>query len=344
MKTVAIPGTDLRPSALCLGTNRFGTVIPADDAFALLDAFVEVGGTFLDTAHIYADWIVGAPKSASEKTVGAWLRARGNRCALTIATKGGHPELTTPRISRLSPGELAADLAASLENLGTDRLDLFWLHRDDPGIPVGDILGPLEEFVRQGLISYYGCSNWRAARIAQAQEYAAAHGLHGFAANQPQWSLAVPNRAGLSDPEHLVVMSADDYALHVRTGLACMPWSSQGQGFFEKLARGGVDGLSAGDRRGYLNDLNLERWSPVSEMAERYGATLTAVALSFLISQPFVTVPIVGPRTAEQLRTCVQALDLALGPDDLAFISGGRMAAGMQQAASAYESAGLTRR
>lgn len=330
MRTVTLPGTDLTPSALCLGTNRFGTVIARDDAFALLDAFVGMGGTFIDTANIYADWIPGAPKSASENTIGAWLRSRGNRAGLTLATKGGHPDLRAMSVSRLSPAELRHDAEASLANLGVERIDLYWLHRDDPAIPVGEILEAVEELAAAGLIRYYGASNWRPARMRAAHEYAQRHGLAGFSANQPQWSLAVPNEAALSDPERLVVFGPDDYAFHRETGMAVMPWSAQGQGFFEKLARGGVDGLGAADRRGYLNDLNVARFARVAEVAQQRGVSLTVVALAYLMSQPFVTVPVIGPRSVEQLAACAEALDCALTPAEIAFLAGGLPAAGVQ--------------
>ncbi len=323
MRTVRIPGTDLAPSALCLGTNRFGTAIPEGDAFVLLDAFVEMGGAFIDTAHIYADWLPGAPPSASENTIGRWLTARGNRSTLTVATKGAHPDLRAMNVSRLSPAELTADLTASLKNLATDHVDLYWLHRDDRAIPVGDIIEPLEELARQGLLRYYGCSNWRVDRIAAAEDYAAQHRLKGFVGNQPQWSLARANQSGLSDPEGLVIFGDDDYRLHLHSGLAVMPWSSQGQGFFEKLTRGGVDGLGEGIRKTYLNETNLERAPRVAEVADRHGASVNAVSLAYLLCQPFATIPVVGPRTTEQLRDSIQALDVSLTAAELEYLRSG---------------------
>ena len=320
MKHIHIPDSELTPSAISLGTNRFGSVIPADDAFRLLDEYVELGGNLIDTGHIYADWIPGAPHSASEKTIGAWLRSTGSRDTILLATKGGHPDLATPHISRLSPADLALDVAESLEFLGTDRIDLYWLHRDDPAIPVGDILEPMEEFVRAGQIRYYGCSNWRIGRIRAAAAYAAAHGLRGFLANQPQWSLAIPSREALSDPERLVVFDQESYRFHLETGMAVLPWSSQGQGFFEKVDHLGITGLSEKDRQGYGNAANMARFPPVKEVAERRGVSLTEIALSYLISQPFATIPIVGSRTVEQLRQCMRAADLTLSPSEMAYL------------------------
>jgi aryl-alcohol dehydrogenase-like predicted oxidoreductase len=102
MNHLSIPGSDLTPSQLCLGTNRFGTVIPKSDSYALLDAFFSQGGNFVDTAHIYADWISDVPKSASEKTIGSWIKSRRNRDRVILATKGAHPHLESMHISRMS--------------------------------------------------------------------------------------------------------------------------------------------------------------------------------------------------------------------------------------------------
>jgi aryl-alcohol dehydrogenase-like predicted oxidoreductase len=322
MRYAPIPHTDLLPAVIALGTNRFGTAIAARDAFALLDAYVDLGGNFIDTAHIYADWLPGATHSASEKTIGAWLRARGRRDRLVLATKGAHPELATPHISRLSPAEIGADVRESLEFLQTDHVDLYWLHRDDPAVPVADILGALEELVHAGLIRYYGCSNWRPPRIRSALDHAVAGGLTGFVANQPQWSLAAPNRAALSDPERLVVLDAEGLELHRETGLALVPWSSQGQGIFDKLARLGVEGLNEKDRLAYVNDVNLRRLARVQALSEEQGASISAIALSYLTSQPFPTYPIVGCRTTSQLAESVQAVEVTLTTAELAFLAG----------------------
>lgn len=318
MRYVTVPGTDLSASVLCLGTNRFGSELDARASFALLEAFVADGGTFIDTAHIYADWIPSAPRSASEKTLSAWLRASGRRDQIVLATKGGHPDLAAMQRSRLSRAALEQDVNASLACLQTDRIDLYWLHRDDPALPVGEILETLNAIQRTGKLRYFGCSNWRAPRLREAQAYAQAHGLAGFAANQPQWSLAAPNRAALSDPERLVVFDADAYAFHQAAGLAVVPWSAQGQGYFDKLDRLGAAGLADADRRKFDSAANQALYPPVKALAQRYGVSVGAIALSYLLSQPFAVYPVIGPRTVEQWRASLPALTVTLTPADLA--------------------------
>lgn len=317
MRTLTIPGTDLNASLLCLGTNRFGSEIDAATSAALLDAFVEQGGNFIDTAHIYADWIPTAIRSASEKTLGVWLKDRGCRDKIVLATKGAHPDLAIMHIPRLARGDLLHDVDASLTCLQTDRIDLYWLHRDDPATPVGEILETLNDIQRTGKIRHFGCSNWQAPRLRAAQDYADAHALRGFVANQPQWSLAAPNRAGLSDPERLVIFDEDARAYHVETGLAVMPWSAQGQGYFDKLDRLGPDGLAPADRLKYDSPANRALLPTVKALAERRGVPVGAIALGYLLAQPFPTYPVIGPRTPDQLAASLKALEVALTPEEV---------------------------
>ncbi len=317
MRYVNIPGTTLSPSVIALGTNRFGSLMNRDDSFALLDAYIELGGTFIDTAHIYADWIPGAPHSASEKTIGAWLHKQNCRAQVVLATKVGHPNLKTPHISRLSAQELLDDLAESLEFLQTDYVDLLWLHRDDPGLPVGEIVDAMNQVIRTSKVKHVGCSNWRAPRIREANAYAHTHGLCGFVANQPQWSLAIPNREALSDPERLVVFGAQDYTWHSEMGMAVIAYSAQAQGFFEKLDRLGIAGMTDKDRRGYYSEANARLLPVVKSLAAKHQVSINALALSYLLAQPFVTIPVVGPRTVEQLRDSIVAVDVLLSHDEL---------------------------
>ncbi|MBX3011193.1 MAG: aldo/keto reductase, partial [Caldilineaceae bacterium] len=150
MKQVRIGNTDLTPSALCLGTGSFGTSIPQAEAFTLLDAFVAQGGNFLDTAHVYGNWVPDLPRSISERTLGAWMKARGNRQQILIGTKGAHPDLATMHIPRLAPADIEQDLQESLEHLQTDYIDLYQVHSPDPSTPIEETLRALDDLVRSG--------------------------------------------------------------------------------------------------------------------------------------------------------------------------------------------------
>lgn len=318
MRTLNLPNTSLTVSAVCLGTAEFGAAVPAADALRLLDAFLAAGGNFIDTAKVYADWRPGE-RSIGEKTIGAWLRARRNRNDLVIATKGAHPELATMSVSRLSPGEISADIEASLGNLGVDDIDLWYLHRDDPVRPVGEIIETLNAQVAAGRIRFFGCSNWRTDRIAAAQAYAAARGLRGFSANQMYWNLAETNPAALSD-KTVVVMDGSMAGLHTRTQLAAVPYSSQAQGFFQKLDAGAI---SPREFRGgvYASPVNRARLARLVEMRAVTGLSLTQLSLGYLMAQPFPTVPVVGCNSLGQLVDTLTACDVALTPAQAAWLA-----------------------
>src|ERR1700676_5506622 len=156
MKFKNIPHTDVYPSAICLGTASFGTSLDVPTAYRLLDTFVEHGGNFIDTAHVYGAW-VSYGYGLSEKIIGQWVKERRLEENTIIATKGGHPLLSAMHIPRLSRQEIVADLDESLHCLQTASIDLYWLHRDDPQRPVAEILETLNGQVKQGKIRYFGC-------------------------------------------------------------------------------------------------------------------------------------------------------------------------------------------
>jgi aryl-alcohol dehydrogenase-like predicted oxidoreductase len=316
MRIIQIPGTDLKPSALCLGTGGLGSAVDREHSFELLDAFVAQGGNFLDSAKVYADWLP-IERSSSEKTIGRWMQARGNRAQVIVATKGAHPHLGSMHIPRLSPEEIASDVDASLGHLQTDTIDLYWLHRDDPQRPVGEIIEALNTHIRAGKLRYIGCSNWRAERIQAAHEYAAAHGLQGFVGDQMWWTLGAINKQKVADPT-LVMMDDELHALHTRSGMAAIPYSSQAGGLFNKLAQGRTRTVSP------LYDLgeNEARLGRIQQVAAQSSLTLTQVVLGYLLAQPFPTIPIVGCHTLEQLADSLSAAEVRLTPEQLRFLVG----------------------
>ena len=212
MKQIVLPGTDLEVSSLCLGAGPIGSAVDQGESYRLLDAFLDHGGNFVDSALVYANWLP-IEKSISEKTIGRWMKLRGNRGRVVVGTKGAHPDLAAMHVSRLSPGEIVGDLEASLRHLQTDRIDLYWLHRDDPHRPAGEIVETLNGQVIAGKVRWFGCSNWRAPRIREAQAYAAGHGLRGFVADQMMWSAAVVDPQAIAD-RTIVVMDDSLRQLH----------------------------------------------------------------------------------------------------------------------------------
>lgn len=316
MNQFTLPGVTLPLSVLCLGTANYGSAYSRDQSFALLDAFAEAGGSFLDTAHVYADWLPNG-RGASERTVGEWLRTRGVRDGFAVATKGGHPRLETMERSRLRPDDLARDLTESLERLGTDRVDLYWLHRDDPAVPVGEILGALNERLAAGRVRALGASNWPPARLRAAAEYARTHGLTSFVAAQIGWSLAVPNQT--QEQWHdMRFMDADDLRYYCATGLRVIPFSPQAGGFF-------AHPYDPADPRHalYHNPTNAGRWERVRQLADRRGVSANAVALAYLLSHPCGGAAVIGPRTVAQFEDSLTAVALELGDLERNFLEEG---------------------
>lgn len=311
MKTIQIPNTTLAVSSICLGTGEIGTSVAGEDAFALLDSYVEHGGSFLDTAHNYGDWVKDAPRSASEKTIGEWIRSRGNRDEIVLATKGAHWHLDTPKEPRLSRRDIEADLNGSLAALGTDRIDLYWLHRDDPSRPVEDILETLNAQVKAGKVRYFGTSNWKTERLRAAQAHARKAGLHGFVGDQVLWNAAVLAGPPYGDPT-TGWMDEQRFAYHQETSMAVLAYQAQAFGLFQRIQAGTLDQMNPGFRGFYVQDASRQRYDVMIQIMAETGLTITQVLLGYLLSQPFVTIPIVGCHSLPQLADSMTAADVRL--------------------------------
>ncbi len=307
MNTLAIPNTDLHASMLCFGTESIGAKSTESEAHALLDTFVTHGGNFIDTARIYSNWFPGE-LNCSERIIGDWLANRRDRDRLIIATKGGHFDLKD-RIPRLSTRELELDLAGSLAKLQTDCIDLYWLHRDDPNRTVAELLETLHTFQQAGKIRHYACSNWHPDRISQAIAYAREKGYTGFVANQMRWSIGSPNMRPSSDPT-VFAMDEPTYDLHVQTGLAAVPYSSQAGGFFTKFSD------DPNIQSGYATRANRALHHSLQALSQKLNLTIGQLVLAYLWSHPFPVIPIIGCRNVEQLEDSLKALGHRL-PDDV---------------------------
>lgn len=311
MKRCEIGEAGIETSCLCLGTALFGSTIGEKESFALMDAFVDMGGNFLDTAHGYADWVKGCEDlCVSEKTMGRWMKERRNRDALVVGTKGGWVHHKTQALMS-SREELLSQIERSRKELDTDRIDIYWLHRDDPKYPVSHFIDLLNEQRDLGHILCFGCSNWTVPRIREANAYAAAYNLRGFTANQMWWSLATPDLGVYGDPT-TVGMDAEGIRFHRETGMTAVPYSSQAKGFFNKLEQQGLDGMDEFCRKIYGSRDNVAMFARIQEVAAQVTASIAQVALAWLLTQPFPTIPIVGCRTTEQLLDTVKAAQVEL--------------------------------
>ena len=317
MEKKTILGTELRVSPLCLGGGSFCDLSGKEEAFRIYDLFREQGGNFIDTANVYGRWNPDGENS-SEQLIGEWMASRGCRDDMVVTTKGAHPPLSDMLCSRLSRREIGEDIDSSLKALRVERIDLYYLHRDDESRTVGEIIETLNDFVRAGKLRYFGVSNWSAGRIEEANAYAAEKGLLPIVANQPMWSLAAVDMARVPD-QTLRAMDDEMYLMHLRTGMAAVPYSSQAQGYFTKLATRPERARLLEQYDSEANRMRLER---ITELAEAYQATVNQIALAYLISQPFDTIPIIGCKTEEALSDSLGAAALPrLTTDELLYLS-----------------------
>lgn len=308
-----IPRTDLRASVICLGTSHIGSAIGDAESNDLLDTYIEMGGSFIDTAEVYANWLPIEP-SSSERFLGQWIKSRGSRNRIVLATKGGHPLLDKPERRRITEEDIRTDLEGSLRRLQTDYIDIYYLHRDDPRIPVETIVDLLEAHVRKGNIRYYGCSNWTLERIKQANQYASSRGYTGFVAVQNLWNLGQVNEGSLSDPT-MVVSDSEFVQWHEQEQIAAIPYSSQANGYFSGKYRSldaGALPEGSGAARVYHNAASIQRMERAERLAREHNATSTQIALAYLLAHPFPVFPIIGCKNKEHLADSMLAADVAL--------------------------------
>lgn len=313
MEKVYITHTDLQVSRMCMGTANMGSLISKEDSFELLNLFYENGGTFLDTAVSYADWIESAEKSASEKTIGRWMKKYNLHNKIVVSTKGGTFAPNTLR-AQLSKEELDGQIEQSLRNLGLNTIDLYLLHRDDENKPVEEIMDILFSHVDKGNLRYIGCSNWTLGRIKLANEYAEKCGRLGFVAISDRWSLAkyYPN----TDPTMLDMDEAKwNYCKEKQ--LSAIPFKALANGYLTSLAAGfNVDTL----KDAYGLEINLKIADRAKELAKDKNVSVSAIALAYLRSQPFVTIPITAFSTKKQLLELTEGVDLELEQSEIDYL------------------------
>lgn len=315
MEQVTIPGTDLQISAMCMGTIGFGTTVRGRDTDRLVAAFIEAGGCFFDTAHCYAFWMEDG-LGASERELGASLRRLGCWGKVVVATKGGHPD-AGPKYRRpddyMSESMIRSDLDESLERLGTERIDLYYLHRDDPRMPVDKVIDILNREIERGRIRSIGASNWSVERMSAANLYAARAGRQGFVASELQWSLAQPNWQVGPDPTTRFV--TPEIALwHTEANLPLVAYSATGSGYFSGAAK---------NPSTYDNPTNRARRKRAQELAKQVGCTPVQVALAYLLHQPGRVIPLFGTTDPAHLTEILGANEVSLAPEQVAWLQEG---------------------
>lgn len=305
-----------KTAAIALGTMDFGGRLSEGLSFDFMDAYMELGGNFIDTARIYGNTAQENP-NCSEAVIGRWMEQRRNRDEIILSTKGGHPVPATMHIGRLSHDELLGDMQRSLDLLKCDFVDIYWLHRDDRSRPVRDILESLTDLVERGMTKYVGVSNWKEDRILEANACAEAHGLVKLYANQPQFSLA---RQCVVEDATLCQVDKAMYDMHVQQNMPCVCFSSQAKGYLSKMDQGGEAILPDKCRRRYHHPENISLFDRCKVVADQTGLSINAIALAWLTSQPFPCMPIIGMSKMEHISALKEAGDAALTPEQRDFL------------------------
>jgi aryl-alcohol dehydrogenase-like predicted oxidoreductase len=271
---------------------------------AVLDAFVEAGGNFVDTSDSYS-------RGESESVLGRWMKARGSRTRVVVATKVCSPMGDGPNDRGLSRQHIMDGVEASLRRLQTDYIDLYQAHRDDPETPLDETLRAFDDLIRQGKVRYIGSSNYRAWRLAEALGESRYHGCARFESLQPKYNL----------------MFRDEYERDLEPlcreqGVGVITYSSLGSGFFSGKYRRGQPLPStpraAGVEREYFNERGWAILDAVERIAGEQGATVAQVALAWIVQRPGITAPIASATSPEQIRELVGCVELNLSPEAIA--------------------------
>ncbi len=297
--------SSLHIAPLAFGGNVFGWTTDESTSFALLDAFVAAGFNFIDSADVYSRWHPGNQGGESEVILGKWLKARGNRDKVIVATKLGIE--MGPGMKGLSRSYMMQAVEASLRRLQTDYIDLYQSHRDDPDTPIEETLSAYAELIKQGKVREIGASNYSAARLAESLRISSAHGLPRYQSLQPLYNLV--ERKGFE---------GEIEALCLREKIAVIPFYSLASGFLTGKYRSAADteGRARGSRVAkYLIDAGFRVIAALDAVAKRYQATPAQVALAWMIARPSITAPIASATNVDQLREIMRAPEIRLDSD-----------------------------
>ncbi|WP_233559626.1 aldo/keto reductase [Taibaiella sp. KBW10] len=306
MHNVNLGPSNLSIAPLIFGGNVFGWTVDEQSSFALLDAFVAAGFNSIDTADVYSSWVPGNTGGESETIIGKWLKQRGKRDDLVIATKlGAHN-------AGLSAAYMKTAVEASLKRLQTDYIDLYIAHYDDPATPVAETMDAFNALIKEGKVRYIGASNLSAARIKAANQYARENGLEPYISIQPQYNLYdrkpfETEYLPLVEQEHLGVTSY--YAL--ASGFLSGKYRTAAD--LDKSARG--NGIKQ-----YLNDRGMRILNALDEVSEMIYAPISQIAIAWQLHKPYITAPIASATSLVQLNDLMAAAQLKLSSEHLALL------------------------
>ena len=302
---IPIPKTELSVYPLCLGGNVFGWSADEAQSQDVLDAYASIGGNFIDTADVYSEWKDGNSGGDSEAIIGSWLKKRGNRSDVVIATK----------VAKLStrPGLRAANIKAavdeSLKRLQSEYIDIYYAHKDDQNTPLDETLGAFDEIVKSGKVRYIAASNYNSARLKEAISISKSNNFAQYIAIQNHYNL-------LERKDYESDMSPALKEL----GLSGIPFFALARGFLSGKYRKGatVESVRAGGVANYLNDAGYALLEKLDVLAKSHNTSVSAIAIAWLRAQPTISAPIASARTVAQLNEIVPIV--ALSSEELLYL------------------------
>jgi len=303
---VALGKTDLQVHHLCLGGNVFGWSATAKESELVLDAYCDAGGNFIDSADRYSEWLEGNVGGESETIIGDWMKSRGNRAEIIVATKVA--KLSTR--AGLAAANIAGAAEDSLRRLGTDYIDIYYAHHDDESVPLEESLTAFHELVTSGKVRYIAASNYTAQRLAQALKISRDLGISEYLLLQPHYNAIV----------------RDEYegallALAVKEDIAVLPYFALAAGFLTGKYQPGVsvESVRAEDMPEYMNERGWAILQALTDIAAQHNAPIPATALAWLRAQPGIAAPIASARTPEQLAQLLPIVELS--PEQIARVN-----------------------
>lgn len=310
MNKVKIGNTDLYVAPINLGGNVFGWTLNENQSFEILDAFFDNGFNFIDTADMYSYWVDGKGGGQSETILGKWMKARGNRKDIIMATKVGgetglHPVNTSKK-------HILESVDKSLQRLQTDYIDLYYTHFDDGKTPVEETLEAYDEIVKSGKVRYIAASNVSPDRLIESMEVSEKNNLPSYKALQPHYNLL--ERANY---ESKYAPLAEKY------GLTVFPYWSLASGFLTGKYRTEEDlskSVRGGGVKKYLNEKGLSVLDALDNVSEKHNSSLATVSLAWLLAQPNIGAPVVSASKVSHLNTIFEAPNLRLDSEDLSIL------------------------
>lgn len=300
----------MQVSPLAFGGNVFGWTLNESESFRILDAFLDAGFNFIDTADTYSKWAEGNQGGESETILGNWFRQRGRRDDVILATKLGG-DMGAGR-KGLKAGYVKEAVEASLKRLKTDYIDLYQTHYDDPETPVEETMEALNRLIDEGKVRYIGASNYTAERIAQSNEFARQHGMQGYISLQPLYNLHDRQQF---EESYLPLVEQEK--------LAVISYYALASGFLSGKYRSKEDlGKSVRGQKAiqYLDDRGHRILAALDEVAAAHQVAPAQVAIAWQLHKPFITAPIVSATTEKQLAELAGAASLELSPEQVALL------------------------